>query len=63
MSFDYRGFGDSSDMEPTESGALMDARCVVDFFTTNNGFLLLEMTGNHEKKIHPPKILIVGFIL
>ena len=55
MSFDYRGFGDSSDMEPTESGALMDARCVVDFFTTNNGFLLLEMTGNHEKRSSLPK--------
>jgi len=31
LSFDYRGFGDSSDMEPTESGALMDARAVFEY--------------------------------
>ena len=29
LSFDYRGFGDSADMEPTESGVVMDARRVV----------------------------------
>ena len=29
LSFDYRGFGDSADVEPTESGVVMDARCVV----------------------------------
>ena len=29
LSFDYRGFGDSADVEPTESGVVMDARRVV----------------------------------
>ena len=54
MSFDYRGFGDSSDMEPTESGALMDARRVVDFLLLILASLTLQLTEMLEKKIQPP---------